>query len=231
MDVDIKTLVASYQPSSETLRAMHKVSLLATVGPSASGKTTIMKALAEEDARFKLVVGETSRPLRPGEKEGVDFYTHTVQEIINELKAGRLTQVVVGPSGDYLHCTHVNNFPTEEIGLFPLIPQGVRQFRSLNLKMFTAAFIVPVDFEKWTSWLGNHAKTSNWTYQQYKGRLSEAKTSYEFALNDKEIHFVLNDDIDKAAERLKQVGFGKEPDDEETARKIAQKNFAKLRAI
>lgn len=228
MTDELKKLVDSYRPSPQTLEAMAEVRLLATVGPSASGKTTIMKALAAADPQFKLVVGETTRPLRRGEKEGEDFITRSQNEVIDDLKAGLLTQVVIGPSGDYLHCTHVSNFPTDGIGLFPLIPQGVRQFRALGLKSFAAAFIVPADFRAWRSRLDRQAEISGWSTEQFAGRLAEAKKSYEFALNDKEMSFILNDDIEKAAGRLRQVGHGQEPDDEAKARQICEDNYHKL---
>lgn len=230
MDDGLKKLIDDYQPSRETIKAMSQVSLLATVGPSASGKTTIMRALAASDQQFKVVVGETSRPLRPGETERADMMVRSRDEIIADLKAGNLTQAVIGPSGD-LYCTHINNFPRQGIGLFPLVPLGVRQFRSLPLKFFTAAFIVPSDFELWQGWLDRQQQVSGWTAEQRAGRVAEAKTSYEFALNDKEIRFILNDDIQRAARRLAQVGHGRAPDDEDLARQTAEGNYNRLGKI
>src|SRR5438128_1131409 len=43
--------------------------------PSGAGKTTIaQRLLAEESARMKLSVSVTTRPMRPGEVEGIDYH-------------------------------------------------------------------------------------------------------------------------------------------------------------
>lgn len=226
----LKTLIESYQPSSQTKTAASHIKMLATVGPSASGKTTIMRALAAADPDFSLAVGESSRPPRPNEGELGDMVHRAENEIIKDLKAGNLLQVVIGPNG-YLYCTRPQDFSPQKINLYPLIPQGVRQFRALELESFAAAFIVPASFEQWQDWLNNQASISGWTAEQKAGRLAEAKISYDFALNDKDMHFVLNDSVDKAAKRLRQVGLGQTPDEEEQAREVARANFAKLTGI
>ncbi len=226
-DSQLKNLIKSYKPNSQTRVAASGIKMLATVGPSASGKTTIMRALAKSDPNFNLAIGESTRLPRPNEQEYQDMVYRPEAEIIADIKAGNLFQVVTGPNG-HLYCTRPQDFSTDKTNLYPLIPQGVRQFRALSLKFFAAAFIVPADFGNWQGWLDSQAKLSGWDEAQLAGRLAEAKTSYEFALNDKQMHFVLNDDIDKAAERLRQVGQGQAPDDEKMAREIAQSNFAKL---
>lgn len=227
MDADTQKLVHDYKPNAETVAAASHIKMLATVGPSASGKSTIMRTLASEDAHFGLAVGESSRPQRPNEYQHQDMIHRDEVEILADVKAGNLFQVVMGPNG-HLYCTRPQDFDPKKINLYPLIPLGVRQFRALSLQFFEAVFIVPASFENWLQWLDEQARLSGWSEEQKSGRLDEAKTSYEFALNDPEIYFVLNDEIDKAANRLKQVGLGQAPDDEIQARKIAKANFAKL---
>src|SRR5476649_995472 len=101
MDInDLIDSVKAYQPSPQTVEAMNQISLVATIGPSASGKSTIMQALANSDPEFHVVVGHTSRSPRVGETHGVDLSFRNHAEIVEDLKAGNLNQVVVGPSGD-----------------------------------------------------------------------------------------------------------------------------------
>lgn len=226
-DEELRGLVTNYKPSKETLATMHQISLVATVGPSATGKTTIMKALVAMDSNFHFVVGETSRRPRPSEQDGVDLFFRDRDEILADLKAGRLTQVVIGPNGD-LYCTRVNNFSTSLINLFPLIPLGVKQFRALPLKIFATAFIVPDSFEHWQQWLKKQAVEGRWNEEKLRQRLIEAKSSFEFALKDNDIRFVLNDKPKKAAVLLRQVARGQRPDGEDRARHIAEDNYAKL---
>ena len=42
--------------------------------PSGAGKTTIARRMMEEDANLRLSVSATTRPMRPGEAEGRDYY-------------------------------------------------------------------------------------------------------------------------------------------------------------
>lgn len=43
-------------------------------GPSGSGKDQVLAGLKKREARFHFVVTTTSRPPRPGEREGVDYH-------------------------------------------------------------------------------------------------------------------------------------------------------------
>lgn len=226
-DDELKKLVDAYGPSQDTLESMAYVSLMATVGPSATGKTTIMKTLAAADPAFHFVVGETSRRPRPSEQNGLDLFFRDRDEILADLKAGRLTQVVIGPNGD-LYCTRIDNFSTSKVNLFPLIPLGVKQFRALPLKFMATAFIVPDSYEHWQQWLKKQAAEGNWNQEKLRQRLLEAKSSFEFALKDPQMNFVLNDKLEKAAGRLSQAAHGQKPDDEAQARHVAETNYVKL---
>jgi guanylate kinase len=230
MDGELSTLVQTYKPNQQVLNGVSKIKLLATVGPSATGKTTIMKALAKSRPDVHYVAGETSRTPRQGEKPGTDMVFRGQDSILQDLHTGTLIQVVTGPNGD-LYCTKLEDFPLDKFCLFPLVPLGVRQFRSLPLAFFETAFIVPYSFEKWQSWLHRQAQISNWSQEKLQGRMNEAKNSFEFALNDESMHFILNDQVDKAAERLYQITQRQTPNDEELARHTAEDNFAKLKGL
>lgn len=226
-DEELRQLVENYQPSDETAKAMEEVSLIGLVGPSATGKTTIMEYLARSNPAFHYVVGETSRQPRDNEQNGVDYFFRYKDEIVQELQQGKLIQAIIGPNGD-LYCTRAENFSQSAMNLFPLVPLGVKQFRALALRAFETAFVVPAGFDLWQSWLAKQAKAGDWTAEKLKGRLTEAKESFEFALNDKAMKFVLNDTTEKAVRRLQQVARGQSPDDEAQARTTATDNYHRL---
>jgi guanylate kinase len=48
--------------------------LLVLSSPSGAGKTTISRALLERDPTLEMSISVTTRPRRPGEKEGRDYY-------------------------------------------------------------------------------------------------------------------------------------------------------------
>ncbi len=52
--------------------------------PSGAGKTSLIKALMEQDQRVEVSVSHTTRPQRPGEVEGVNYFfvsTETFHEM------------------------------------------------------------------------------------------------------------------------------------------------------
>lgn len=48
--------------------------MLVLSSPSGAGKTTISRALLDQDANLSLSVSATTRPMRPGETDGVDYH-------------------------------------------------------------------------------------------------------------------------------------------------------------
>lgn len=226
-DDELRTLVASYRPGPKVLRDMANIQVLGTVGPSASGKTTLMKALVAKSPKVKFILDETSRAPRPEEVNGVDFLFRTKDEILQDVKDGELVQVALGPNGD-LYATRISSYPKEGIGVVALVPPAVREFHKLPIKSFQAAFIVPETYDKWQQWLAKQAKAGSWSREKLRSRLAEAKQSYEFALNNSNTRFILNDTIELAAKRLKQVAHGHIPDNESQARAAAEQNYQQL---
>lgn len=61
--------------------------MLILVGPSASGKTQIVKLLREKYGMKKMVT-YTSRPMRVGEVEGVDYFFLTKEDFLKKIEEG-----------------------------------------------------------------------------------------------------------------------------------------------
>ena len=53
---------------------MHKGKLFVITAPSGAGKTSLIEAVMREDPSLKISVSYTTRPPRPGEKDGVDYH-------------------------------------------------------------------------------------------------------------------------------------------------------------
>ncbi|MBB72368.1 MAG: guanylate kinase [Legionellales bacterium] len=53
---------------------MNKGTLYTIAAPSGAGKTSLVKALAEGDARVKVSISHTTRPQRPGEVDGENYF-------------------------------------------------------------------------------------------------------------------------------------------------------------
>lgn len=226
---DLQALVNSYEPNGKTLEAIAKLRLLATVGPSASGKTTLMQAAIATSPEMHMVMGETTRPPRKTEQPGVDYIFRDETEVIADLKQGNLIDVVFGPSGG-LYCTQPSGYSTQGTNTMALVAAAIETFRNLPFKFFQTVFIVPESFERWQQWLKKQAEVGEWQPQHWHGRLNEAKQSHQIALSDPKMRFVLNDEIEKGAKRLLQLAVGGAPEDETLAKRTAEANYQKLLA-
>jgi guanylate kinase len=60
--------------------------------PSGAGKTSIARGVVARDDGVRYSISATTRPLRPGEKNGQDYYFYRPARFRAELKAGRLLE-------------------------------------------------------------------------------------------------------------------------------------------
>lgn len=63
------------------------------MGKSASGKDTIYKRILKECPQLKTVVLYTTRPMREGETEGVEYYFTTPEQLRTYEKAGKIIEL------------------------------------------------------------------------------------------------------------------------------------------
>ena len=207
---EFETLVANYRPNPEVIAQLSKVTLIMTLGPSGVGKTTLMRA-----SGLSMVLGDCSRAPRPNEKNGVDYWFRSFDEMLADVRAGKYVQISPGAGGD-LKGTRASSFPSEGVATFAVMAVAIPAFRSLPFAKTETAVIVPPSFEAWTERLGMQQSDP----AERASRLQEARTSLEFALNDPQAKFILNDSIEAGAERLRQIASGQEPSESERAKAI-----------
>jgi guanylate kinase len=66
--------------------------LIIISAPSGAGKTTIVKALLESDLRLEFSVSATTRKMRSGEKEGIDYYFIGADEFRQRIQKGEFIE-------------------------------------------------------------------------------------------------------------------------------------------
>lgn len=62
--------------------------LFIVTAPSGAGKTSLVRALLQNDSQVKLSVSYTTRPARPGEVDGKDYHFVTEQKFLGMLERG-----------------------------------------------------------------------------------------------------------------------------------------------
>ncbi|HET9850107.1 MAG TPA: hypothetical protein VFP35_00540 [Candidatus Saccharimonadales bacterium] len=214
-------LVKNYQPTSAVAQQIKQVSLLIIIGASGVGKTSLIQKL---DLPF--VPSDVTRAPRPGEQEGRDFYFLTdYQQIMADIKAGKFVQIAISPDGEF-YASRASAYPPSGWAVLPVVSTAVPAFRALGFAKTLSAFIVPPNWDEWMRRMGSH----NLSEDQLSRRLAEARRSFDFALTDPDVHFILNDKLDTATGQLKAMLNGKiDNNREEAAKAIARELLEKIR--
>jgi len=215
----------AYEPSTAALRQIDNVVMIMAVGPQGAGKTTVMNE-AIRRSEIELVVGDTSRAPRPGERQGIDNHYRKLEDMLAGVRARQYLQIAKTPDSTVLYGTRPGQYPQNGIGTKEVYSHAVKKFRTLPFKAIYAAFIVRESLEGWLE--GFKTNTRMMPSEVRQARWKEAIRSHEFAFSDNQMRFVLNDTIEAAAKRFIQVADGQKPDDEDIAKTIAHDNYAGL---
>ncbi|HYD78504.1 MAG TPA: guanylate kinase [Paucimonas sp.] len=70
----------------------HSGSLFMVVAPSGAGKSTLVNALLAQEPSIKLSISYTTRPPRPGEQHGREYYFTTVEDFLVRRNAGEFLE-------------------------------------------------------------------------------------------------------------------------------------------
>lgn len=217
-----------YRPATRVLDQLRQVEFVAVVGPTGAGKTTLIKAAVAAHPKLHMLVAVVSREPRPEERDGVDFHFVDKPAMKKRVEGRDYATVVTGVSGD-LYATAPEDYPAGKVTLLATLAEALPMFRALPYRSFRTIFIVPPSWEVWQKRLEGHA----FTPEQLARRLTEAKRSLRFALDDAETHFVINNTIDVAIEDFSTLALGKPLSarlqaDQSRARELVQKLRVKL---
>jgi guanylate kinase len=104
-----RKLQGSYNASEEVRARLSYVDLLAIVGPTGVGKTTIINEL-----NIPAVMSDVTRNMRPDEKNNLNYhFREDYLGILQEIKTGQFAQFVVSDAGDF-YGTHVDAYPEKD---------------------------------------------------------------------------------------------------------------------
>lgn len=181
---------SSYQPAPHVLDHLKQVDFVAVVGPSAVGKSTLMARAAAQDHRLTMILTQTSRSLRPEEKDGVDIHSRTKEDMLARIARREYVQVAPALLGD-VYATGPEDYPAEGIGIMAVLADALPVFRALPFKSLQVIFVVPPSRERWQSQLKMH----RFDPEKLAKRVAEAKQSFTFALGSPDAHFVINDEV------------------------------------
>ena len=176
--------------------------LIVFSGPSGVGKGTVRQEIfSTPDHKFDYSVSMTTRPQRPGEVDGVDYFFRTREEFEALIKEGQMLEYAEYVGNYYgTPLSYVNETLDKGIDVFLEIEvQGALQVKS---KVPDGVFIIltPPDLEELEERLVGRGTDSPEVIAQ---RIERAKE--EIALMREYDYAVVNDQVSLAAERVKRV--------------------------
>ncbi len=195
---------------SDPLRISRRGLMLVLSSPSGAGKSTISRALLDKHEDLMMSVSATTRPMRPGETEGKDYYFVDVPTFEDMVEKSQFLE----------HAKVFNNYygtprgPVEEalLGgkdvLFDVDWQGTQQLEANARNDLVSIFILPPSVAELERRLFARAQD---TEEVVRGRM--AKATSEMSHWAEYDYIIVNQDIERsvaeaeailAAERLKR---------------------------
>jgi guanylate kinase len=193
--------------AGESDRAPHQGTLFIVSAPSGAGKTTLVNALVERLPRISLSVSHTTRPIRPGETDGVHY--HFVDD-------GTFDRMVA--EGAFLEHAHVfdhrygtalapvqTRLASGEDVILEIDWQGARQAR-VAIPEAVSIFVLPPSREALLERLRSRGEDSDEVIERRMGLADE-----ELSHQDEFDHHLVNDDFETALEALAAIVEGLRP--------------------
>jgi len=124
---------------------MSKGAILVLSGPSGAGKSTIINAASEKIGEYYFSISTTTRKIRTGEVDGVDYFFVSKEVFEEDIKAGHFLEYA-NVHGNY-YGTSLK--PVKEalamgrLVIFDIDVQGHRLVRAKMNDITTSAFITP----------------------------------------------------------------------------------------
>jgi guanylate kinase len=116
----LPSLVKDYQMSAETVGRIRNIDLLMIVGGSGVGKTAIIKRLG-----IPYVISDTTRPIRPEEINGSDYFFRTdYEQLVNEIKERNFVQVNIFSTGDF-YGTRASAYPEVGLAVYAIVADTI----------------------------------------------------------------------------------------------------------
>ena len=187
-------------PASTTDLSARRGILFVLSSPSGAGKTTVSRRLLAEDLAFTLSISATTRPPRPGEVEGEDYF-FVSQQRFGQMVARR---EMLEHAHVFGHSYGTPRAPVEaavQAGrdvLFDVDWQGAQQLRQSDLgPLVVTLFILPPSIAALEERLRRRAQDSD---DVIAGRMAKARdeishwAEYDYVL--------INDDLDECYSRI-----------------------------
>jgi len=169
--------------------------------PSGAGKTSLVKALLERDSQVRVSVSDTTRGMRDGERDGVDYNFVTLEAFDQRIAAGRFLEYAevftnkYGTSRDWVEAELAKGIDV----ILEIDWQGARQVRE-QLPESVSIFILPPSLPELRKRLSGRGTDAS---EVVEHRMNEAVS--EMSHYPEADYLVINDQFELALEQLASI--------------------------
>ncbi|MBE9214817.1 guanylate kinase [Plectonema cf. radiosum LEGE 06105] len=189
--------------SGATTKLLSSGKLIVLTGPSGVGKGTLMRLLLSRHPELNYSISATTRPPRPGEVDGKDYYFISrtkFQRLIEEDEflewAEFATNLYGTPRKPVIELLESGNSVLLEIEL-----EGARQIRA-KFPEVLSIFILPPNFNELEKRIRGRKKDSEAAIShRLKRAKEEIDSAYEFDIQ------IVNDDLETAVHEIEMAMF------------------------
>jgi guanylate kinase len=175
--------------------------IFVVTAPSGTGKTTLLKALMAADPRLRFSISYTTRPPRPGEVSGRDYFFVSPDEFARLRDEGKLAEWVeqfgygYGTSKEWIN----QALESGQDLVFDLDTRGAKALKE-SFPQATLIFILPPNFPELERRLKGRGDLNP---QELTRRLEQGRTEInEIPWYD---YLIVNQDLQLALEQLRAV--------------------------
>ena len=176
--------------------------LVVISGPSGCGKSSLVNEILKDEKNVYFSISTTTREIRDGEKEGVNYFYVSKDEFENGIKEGEFLEWAE-VHGNYYGTSlkPVKKALSEgKLVIFDIDVQGHKIVKEKFPLLTTSVFITTPTLKELERRLKNRATESE---EVIKNRIENAKDEIKRA--DEYEFFIVNDDFSKALEELKSI--------------------------
>jgi guanylate kinase len=170
-------------------------------GPSGVGKGTLIRGLLGRVPELELSVSATTRPPRPGERDGVEYHFLTPEEFQRHVEQGDFVEHATYSGNRYgtLRGELERRLGAGTPVVLEIEVQGARQVRR-SVPDAIAVFIAPPSLQALQARLvGRGTDTSEQVQQRLLTAREELAAQPEFG------HVIVNDRLEEATDELEQI--------------------------
>lgn len=176
--------------------------MLILSSPSGGGKSSLAKALLKIDESIKLSISATTRGIRPGEIDGINYYFKTLKEFENLIKENKFIEYA-NIYGNYYGTLkeEVTNILAKGFDvLFDIDWHGTQSIKSKRPNDVVTIFISPPSLDILKKRIIQRARDTEEVIERRLQLVSkEMKWSYEYD------YVVINDNFDETLTKIQNI--------------------------